>query len=169
MEIRRNERQEHELNKLFVAGSTATAALPAGQTGAGKGAGKSAKGKVERKTMPCFKMRDTGNCPDGDKCEYSHKKDIIDAAKEKKKNGGKGKGKDKKSGNGKGKAKQICRDFNTYAGQGMSAWIVLPLLARAAHHGCCSLRSGTGFGRRWTVTIQGHVRCSLFCGTNRSG
>ena len=61
--------------------------------------------------MPCFKMRDTGACPDGDKCEYSHKKDIIDAAKEKKKSGGKGKGKDKKGG--KGKVKQICRDFNT--------------------------------------------------------
>ena len=68
--------------------------------------------KIDRKTMPCFKMRDTGNCPDGDKCEYSHKKDIIDAAKEKKKNG-KGKGKDKKGGTGKGKVKQICRDFNT--------------------------------------------------------
>ena len=55
----------------------------------------------------------TGTCPDGDKCEYSHKKDIIDAAKEKKKSGGKGKGKDKKGGSGKGKVKQICRDFNT--------------------------------------------------------
>ena len=59
-------------------------------------------------------MRDTHNCPDGDKCEYLHKKDIIDAAKEKKKNGkGKGKGKDKKGDTGKGKAKQICHDFNT--------------------------------------------------------
>ena len=113
VEIRRNERQEHELNKLFAVGSAASAALPAGQKGAGKGAGKGTKGKVDRKTMPCFKMRGTGNCPDGGKCEYSDKKDIIDAAKEKKKNGGKGKGKDKKGGNGKGKAKQICRDFNT--------------------------------------------------------
>ena len=43
----------------------------------------------------------------------THKKNIIDAAKEKKKNGGKGKGKDKKGGKGKGKVKQICRDFNT--------------------------------------------------------
>ena len=109
VEIRRNERQEHELNKLFAAGSTVSAALPAGQKGAGKGA--KGKGKSDRKTMPCFKMRDTGACPDGDKCEYSHKKDIIDAAKEKKKSGGKGKGKDKKGG--KGKVKQICRDFNT--------------------------------------------------------
>ena len=112
VEIRRNERQEHELNKLFAAGSAASAALPAGQKGAGKGT-KGGKGKSDRKTMPCFKMRDTGACPDGDKCEYSHKKDIIDAAKEKKKSGGKGKGKDKKGGNGKGKVKQICRDFNT--------------------------------------------------------
>ena len=62
--------------------------------------------------MPCFKKRDTGNCPDGDKCEYSHKKVIIEAAKEKKKNG-KGKGKDKKGGPGKVKAQQIFRDFNT--------------------------------------------------------
>ena len=113
VEIRRNARQEHELNKLFAAGSAASATLPAGQKGAGKGAGKGAKGKVDRKTVPCFKMHDTGNCPDGDKCEYSYKKAIIDAANQKKKNGGKGKGKDKKSGNGKGKAKQICRDFNT--------------------------------------------------------
>ena len=111
VEIRRNERQEHELNKLFAAGSAASAALPAGQKGAGKGT--KGKGKSDRKTMPCFKMRDTGACPDGDKCEYSHKKDIIDAAKEKKKSGGKGKGKDKKGGSGKGKVKQICRDFNT--------------------------------------------------------
>ena len=66
--------------------------------------------------MP-HKMRDTGTCPDGDKCEYSHKRDIIDAAKEKKKNGGKGKGKDKKGGDGKGNVKQICRDFDT-PGQG---------------------------------------------------
>ena len=90
-----------------------SAALPAGPKGDGQGI--KGKGKVNRKTMPCFKMRDTGACPDGDKCEYSHKKDIIDAAREKKKkkNGGKGKGKDKKGGNGKGKVKQICRDFNT--------------------------------------------------------
>ena len=114
VENRRNERQEHELNKLFAAGSNASPALPAGQKGAGKGKDKKAGTgvKIDRKTMPCFKMRDTGNCPDGDKCEYSHKKDIIDAAKEKKKNG-KGKGKDKKGGTGKGKVKQICRDFNT--------------------------------------------------------
>ena len=111
VEIRRNERQEHELNKLFAAGSAASAVLPAGQKGDGKGA--KGKGKVDRKTMPCFKMRDTGACPDGDKCECSHKKDIIDAAKEKNNNGGKGKGKDKKGGNGKGKVKMICRDFNT--------------------------------------------------------
>ena len=57
-------------------------------------------------------MRDTGNCPDGDKCKYSHKTDIIHAAEEKKKKS-KGKGKDKKGGTGKGKAKQICRDSNT--------------------------------------------------------
>ena len=57
-------------------------------------------------------MRDTGNCPDCDKCEYSHKKETIDVAKVKKKNG-KGKGKDKKGGTGKGKVKHICRDFNT--------------------------------------------------------
>ena len=112
VENRRNERQEHELNKLFAAGSNTSPALPAGQKGAGKGAGKGTKGKVDRKMMPCFKMRDTGNCPDGDKCEYSHKKDIIDAAQEKKKNG-KGKGKSKKSGIGKGKVKLICRGFHT--------------------------------------------------------
>ena len=114
VENRRNERQEHELNKLFAAGSNTSPALPAGQKGAGKGKDKKAGTgvKIDRKTMPCFKMRDTGNCPDGDKCEYSHKKDIIDAAKEKKKND-KGKGKDKKGGTGKGKVKQICRDFNT--------------------------------------------------------
>ena len=111
VEIRRNERQEHELNKLFATGSAASAALPAGHKG-GEGKGAKGKGKGDRKTMPCFKVRDTGTCPDGDKCEYSHKKDNIDAAKEKK-NGSKGKGKDKKSGNGKGKVKQICRDFNT--------------------------------------------------------
>ena len=115
VEIRRNGRQGHELNKLFAAGSAASMALPAGQKG-GDGKGGKGKGKGnDRKTMPCFKMRDTGTCtcPDGDKCEYSYKKAIIDAAKEKKKNGGKGKGKDMKGGNGKGKVKQIFRDFNT--------------------------------------------------------
>ena len=103
VENRRNERQDHELNKLFAAGSKASPALLAGQKGAGKGKDKKAgtRVKIDCKTIPCFKMRDTGNCPDGDKCEYSHKKDTIDAAKEKKKNG-KGKGKDKKGGTGKG-------------------------------------------------------------------
>ena len=114
VENRRNERHEHEFNKLFAAGSNTSSALPAGLKGAGKGAGKGTKGKVDRKTVPCFKMRDTGKCADGDKSEYSHRKDIIDAAKEKKKNGtGKGKGKDKKGGTGKGKVKQICHEFNT--------------------------------------------------------
>ena len=157
----------HELNKLFAAGSAASAALPAGQKGDGKGA--KGKSKVDRNTMPCFKMRGVGTCPDGDKCKCSHKKDIIDAAKEKKKNGGKGKGKDKKGGNGKGKVKQICRDFNQHAGQGTSAWFVLPLLARAARHGCCSCCTGAGFGRRWTVTIRSHGRCLLLGGINRFG
>ena len=68
---------------------------------AGKGKDKKAcnRVKIDCKTIPCCKMCDTGNCPDGDKCEYSHKKDTIDAAKEKKKKG-KGKGKDKKGGTG---------------------------------------------------------------------
>ena len=59
VEIRRNERQEHELNKLFATGSAASAALPAGQKGGdGKGGdGKGSKGKGkgnDRKMMPCF-------------------------------------------------------------------------------------------------------------------
>ena len=102
----RNERQEHELNKLFATGSNASPALLADQKGAGKGNDKKAGTgvKIDRQKMPCFKMRDTSNCPDGDKCEYSHRKDILDAAKEKKKNGkGKGKRKDQKGGTGKGK------------------------------------------------------------------
>ena len=53
--------------------------------------------------MQCFKMRDTGNCSDGDKCDYSNKKDIIDGATDKKKNDN-CKDKSKKGANGKGKA-----------------------------------------------------------------
>ena len=73
-------------------------------------------------------MRDNGSCPDGAKCEYSHDKAIIDAAKKKKKEkedkkkagkgggqnkGSKGDGKNDKKGSGNGnKSKMICRDFN---------------------------------------------------------
>ena len=80
--------------------------------GVGKGAGRGTLGKVDRKTIVCFKMRNTDNCFDGDKCEESHKKDIIDVSKEKNKNG-QGKSKNKKGGTGKDKAKLICRDFNS--------------------------------------------------------
>ena len=112
VEIRRNERQEHELNKLFATGSAASTALPAGKKG-NDGKGGKGKGKGnDRKTMLCFKMRDIGTCPDGDKCEYSHRIDVVKGKRKKKnKNGGKVKDKDKKGGNGK--VKQICRDFNT--------------------------------------------------------
>ena len=86
-------------------------------------------GAKDKKQMPCFKMRDNGSCPEGAKCEYSHDKAIIEAAKKKKKeyedkknNKGGNKGDKKGSkGNGKGSgkagkaAKIICRDYNNPA------------------------------------------------------
>ena len=39
-------------------------------TDTGKGAGKDRKSKI------CFHFRDHGNCPKGDKCEYSHDKEL---------------------------------------------------------------------------------------------
>ena len=115
VEIRRNERQEHELNKLFAGGTATSAALPAGQKGAGKGTKgtKGVKGKNDKKDMPCFALRDGKTCAAGSSCPYSHDATVIAEAKAKKKGSGKGKNKGTKGGTGKGKVKQICRDFNT--------------------------------------------------------
>ena len=138
---RRTERQEHELKRLFSAGAATDLALPAGMKGEKRGKSSKGKGKSDaikdKKTMPCFKMRDNGASPDGEKCEYSHRRDIIDAAKAKTKGNGKGKSKDKKGGNGKGKVKQICRDFKM-PGKGCLRGSTCPFLheqpAMAAAH-----------------------------------
>ena len=150
VEQRRTERQEHELNRLFSAGVVTDVALPAGMKGKkGDGKGKSKLGVIkDKKTMPCFKMRDHGTCPDGEKCEYSHRRDIIDAAKMKKKGDGKGKGKDKKGGTGKGKVRQICRDFNT-PGKGCLRGSTCPFLHEqpamaAAHAPAAPASAGAG-------------------------
>ena len=140
---RRTERQAHELSKLFNTGSP-DITVPAPNAG-GKGGG--GGGTKDRKQMPCFRLRDTGSCPDGDKCQYSHQKSLIDAAKKKKKEyeeakkgNGKGKKGDSKGkkGNGKGKVRQVCRDFNT-PGKGCLRGSTCPFLheqpAMAAAHG----------------------------------
>ena len=78
-------------------------------TDTGKGAGKDRKSKI------CFHFRDHGNCPKGDKCEYSHDKELrkkalaelrargdsVGATSDRGGKGGKGRGRGK--GNGKGK------------------------------------------------------------------
>ena len=67
---------------------------------------------ADKKTLPCFKVRDGAKCEAGDSCPYSHDRQVIEAAKKAKqgkgKSGGKGKGKTK----GKGKGKRICSFFN---------------------------------------------------------
>ena len=119
VEVRRTEKQNHELAKLYTTGGgTHEVAMAAPKAGA-----------KDKKQMPCFKMRDNGSCTEGAKCEYSHDKAIIEAAKKKKKeyedkknNKGGNKGDKKGSkGNGKGSgkagkaAKIICRDYNNPA------------------------------------------------------
>jgi len=118
VEVRRTEKQNNELAKLYTTGGgTHEVAMAAPKAGA-----------KDKKQMPCFKMRDHGSCADGAKCEYSHDKTVIEAAKKKKKeyedkkkkDGGKG---DKKGAKGSGKGgnkagkavKIICRDYNNPA------------------------------------------------------
>ena len=110
---------KHEPHKFLSAASAACGSVPAGQKSAGRSAGKSAKGKVDRKTMLCFKMCDSGNCFDDDKCEYPHKKSIIDVDKENKKNGGVGQDQEKKSGYFQVKAKHFCHDCKTPGKEGL--------------------------------------------------
>jgi hypothetical protein len=101
---RREERQAGELAKLYAQPS-GQVAMPAAPT-------------TDKKTLPCFKLRDGHRCEAGDSCPYSHDKRILEAAKTARKGNGKGKGKNagKSGGKGKGKSKGICRFYNSDKG-----------------------------------------------------
>ena len=93
---RREERQANELAKLFT--------QPGSQQGVALAA------VADKKTLPCFKIRDGAKCEAGDSCPYSHDRQVIEAAKKAKQ--GKGKGGSKSKGKGKGTGKRICSLFN---------------------------------------------------------
>ena len=95
---RREERQANELAKLF--------AQPGSQQGVALAA------VTDKKTLPCFKVRDGARCEAGDACPYSHDRQVIEAANKAKQGKGKGGGKSNGKGKGKGKGKRICSFFN---------------------------------------------------------
>ena len=97
---RREERQANEIAKLFR------------QPGTQQGVALAAV--ADKKTLPCFKVRDGAKCEAGDSCPYSHDRQLIEAAKKAKQGKGKGGGKSGGKGKtkGKGKGKRICSFFN---------------------------------------------------------
>ena len=107
VERRRAERQASEYSKIYRGGGVQDqqVALPGLTNETPKGGGKG-KGKG---TKPCFQLRDTGSCPAGASCSYSHDPQIIAKSKSEKLERAKAKAK------GKGKKKQ-CSFFNTAAG-----------------------------------------------------
>ena len=95
---RREERQANELAKLFT------------QPGTQQGVALAAV--ADKKTLPCFKIRDGAKCEAGNSCPYSHDRQVIETAKKAKQGKGKGGGKGKGKTKGKGKGKRICSFFN---------------------------------------------------------
>ena len=101
---RREERQAAELAKLYTQ----------------PGGGNALAATADKKSLPCFKLRDGAKCEAGDSCPYSHDRQVIEQAKKAKaKSKGKGKGGDgkgKNKGKGKGKVKGTCNFYNSPAG-----------------------------------------------------
>ena len=104
---RREERQANELAKLFT------------QPGTQQGVALAAV--ADKKTLPCFKIRDGAKCEAGNSRPYSHDRQVIETAKKAKQGKGKGGGKGKGKTEGKGKGKRICSFFNNGSCQRGSA------------------------------------------------
>ena len=76
---------------------------------------------ADKKTLPCFKVRDDAQCEAGNSCPYSHDRQVIETAKKAKQEKGKGGDKGKGKNQGKGKDKRICSFFNSEGCQRGSA------------------------------------------------
>ena len=118
VERKKSEKQTLEYSKIFkTTQGLDVPALPVlpGDANGPKGKG---KGKGKNDTQPktgvrvCFKMRDTGNCPDGSACKYSHDRELLAKARKEKKE------RDAKRTAGKESSNMTkpCKFFNTAAG-----------------------------------------------------
>ena len=88
---------------------------------------------ADKKTLPCFKIRDGAKCEVCNSCPYSHDRQVIETAKKVKQGKGKGGGKGKGNTNGKGKDKLIYSFFKNEGCQRGSACTFLhDTLAMAA-------------------------------------